>query len=145
MIEGARLLPFIQEAERRDSLNIPPCGKCMQSQSAQTRQTWGCAYEPPPNENVRRLVQIPAPSGCKQRGATADEPAFPSVCPGYTTRLPEVIEIARARLHWSKGAITAFCNGQPRSALLVGIEILEGASNEAQQWAIDNPVKKAGA
>ena len=116
----------------------------MQTRSVESRQTWGCAYEPPPSESVRRLVQIPAPNGCKERAATDEEPAFPSVCPGYTTRLPEVIEIARARLHWSKGAITAFCQGQPRGALLAGIEILEGASNEAQLWAMENPVKKGG-
>jgi len=117
----------------------------MQTQSAESRQTWGCAYEPPPSENVRRLVQIPAPSGCKVRAATDEEPAFPSVCPGYTTRLPEVIEIARAWFHHSKGAIAAFCNGQPRGALLGGIEILDSATNECQAWAMDNPVKKAGA
>lgn len=68
----------------------------------------------------------------------------PSVCPGYTTSLPEVIEIARGRLHWSKGSLGQFCRGQASDAMLVGIEILEGASNACQAWCIDNPQKKGG-
>ena len=62
----------------------------------------------------------------------------PTVCPGYTTSLPEVIEGARARLHWSKGALTSFCNGNARESVLMAIEILEGASNECQTWCLEN-------
>lgn len=62
----------------------------------------------------------------------ADE--VPSACPGYTTKLPEVAEINRARLHWSKGALREFCGGKPSELLLRGIEILEGSANEANCW-----------
>lgn len=135
MIEGLKALPWMQEAESRGVLGIPSsCENCMQANGEQTRQTWGCAYAPPPPVALRPYVTVPAPLDAPQ-GTT---------CPGYTTRLPEVIEVSRARLHWSKGAIMAFCRGQPRFALLAGIEILEGATNDRDRWAMNNPVKKGG-
>lgn len=63
-------------------------------------------------------------------------------CPGYTTNLPEVIEIARARVHWKEGGgLRDFCDETPSEALRQGVEILEGASNECQRWAMSNPEK----
>lgn len=60
-----------------------------------------------------------------------------TLCPGYTTKLPEVIEVTRARLHWSKGSLPVFCGkDEPTESLVLGIEILEGAANEVQSWAM---------
>ena len=57
------------------------------------------------------------------------------MCAGYTCRLPEVLEIARARMHWEKGAIVSFCRGQePSEQLLVGIELLEHAVSDLRAW-----------
>lgn len=108
----------------------------MQSTTQQVRQTWGCAFEGAPDENLLPIQMPELPAGTSLE---------PTVCPGFTTSLPEVIEVARARLHWSKGAIMAFCRGQPRGALLLGIEALEGEIGQCQQWALDNPIKKGGA
>lgn len=131
------MLPWMQEAERRGASGLPSnCSDCMLANSLQTRQTLGCGYEPVAADELSRLVRIMEPLGSDIK---------PTTCPGFTTRLPEVIEIARARLHWSKGELTSFCSGQARGALLAGIEILEGATNETQMWCVENPVKKGGA
>lgn len=67
----------------------------------------------------------------------------PVACPGYTTNLPEVIEIARARVHAKEfGGLRDFCEGYPTEAIKQGVEILEGASNECQQWSMANPEKR---
>lgn len=60
---------------------------------------------------------------------------MPTVCPGYSTSLPEVIEIARARAHWAKGQLEAFCGGEPpTNDLMMGIEILDGAIASVLDW-----------
>ena len=57
------------------------------------------------------------------------------ICPGYLCDLPEVIEVARAHLHWSKGSLHSFCRGeQPGDSLLYGIEVFEGALNSLSSW-----------
>ena len=95
----------------------------------------GCAHTAPAPANLRGLGGIAVPEGCT---------TTPTVCPGYTTRLPEVIEAARARLHWSKGSLDHFVRGYATEQLVIAIEIGESTSNEVQSWAMDNPVKKGG-
>lgn len=137
-MEGLRLLPWIHEAERRKDWDLQNCDDCMAHTSEQVRQTMGCGYAPVPTGPLARMVNIPVPtSGCR---------VSVTVCPGYSTRLPETIEAARARLHWSKGGPSSIgIRDWADSPLALGIEILEGASNEAQAWAMENPPKKAGA
>lgn len=137
MIEGLRLLPWFQEAARRELLGpTASCDDCMQARSKQTRQLMGCGYEPSPAPDVLPLV-FP----WQGLGYTGPKVV---VCPGYTTTLPEVIEIARSHLHWSKGSLTEFCRGLVADSTIFGIEILEGASNEMQHWSIKHPIKDGG-
>jgi hypothetical protein len=112
----------------------------MRTIDQQTRQMLGCGLAPLPPANLSPFVSMFTGCGSQSEPATDEKPAFPSVCPGYTTRLPEVIEIARARLHWSKGALRI--DDWSTSPLAFGIEFLESASNECQQWQLDNPEKK---
>lgn len=107
----------------------------MKSLSEEQRQLAGCGFAPPPRD---ALLPFVAPwSGLGYSGAK------PTVCPGYSTSLPETIEIARGRLHWSKGGPAAIGVADwASSPLTIGIEILEGACNEAERWSFDNPVKK---
>jgi hypothetical protein len=58
----------------------------------------------------------------------------PTVCAGYSCRLPEATEVMRARTHWEKGQLEAFCGGMPEEQLLVGIEILDNQYNAMQRW-----------
>ena len=85
----------------------------------------GCGYEPPLMGSLAFAKQVHIPRGWKHDR--------PETCPGYTTKLPEVIETAYARLHWSKGALGVALRGeQPHEHLLDAIVLLEGASNECE-------------
>jgi hypothetical protein len=71
-----------------------------------------------------------------------DEP--PRVCAGYTTSLPEVFEVAQARVHWKHGAIEAFCgDDKPTEELLQAVLILEGAMNAVDMWRV-TPARDGG-
>lgn len=108
----------------------------MQTVSEYERQLVGCGFAPPLDVDLRSFADLAPPLGADTK---------PTVCPGYSTSLPEVIEVARARLHWSKGGPAALgiveWHDDP---LAIGIEVLEGAANECQSWTLDNPVKKGG-
>lgn len=136
MIEGLRLAPWFYEAQRREACAVPStCSACMQTFSSSKRQALGCAYE--------RAVPwatpwTPVAMNASYRGT------MPTVCPGYTTNLPEVVEAVRARVHWSKGSLTTFTKGEPPSdALIYAIEIVEGGFNEVQAW-VAKPSKDGG-
>lgn len=146
-MEGLRLVPALEEAKRRGQVGFPSsCKDCQKQLSAEQRVLLGCAWEPEPTDpNFRAYISPWTGCGVESRPATDDAPAFPSVCPGYTTTLPEVIEAVRARVHWDKGELTQFVHGQASDSLLTGIEILHGSVGTVQNWIIDNPVKKGGA
>jgi hypothetical protein len=68
----------------------------------------------------------------------------PTQCAGYTTNLPEVVEAAVARMHWSKGNASVMADGeQPSEDLLNAILVLEGEYNALQHW-IMTPSKDGG-
>lgn len=122
MIEGLRLLPWLQERIRNDRPTVEillDCDKCMRNTPVAIRQAMGCGYEP----------LVPGARPYMHDGYT-DEP--PTTCAGYTTKLPEVVEINRLRLHWSK--FGGFKDREPTEVVKRGIEILEGAVNEANCW-----------
>lgn len=105
----------------------------MKSLSEENRQLAKCGYLPQLTGPRAQFAETWC--GLGYSGAS------PTICPGYSTSLPETIEIARGRLHWSKGALTEFCGGKPSDAMLMGIEICEGASNECQSWCMSNREK----
>jgi hypothetical protein len=105
----------------------------MATQSKQTRQHLGCGWEQPIG---KATPWSPANLKSEWKGEA-------TVCAGYTTKLPEVIEIARARVHAKEfGGLRDFCDENPTDLLRHGVEILEGASNECQGWAMENVEKK---
>ncbi len=69
----------------------------------------------------------------------ASDRPFPeaSVCPGYTTRLPEVMEAARA-MSWTKrgGLVPLYGNERLPPVAIDAIDVLEGACNEAERDAM---------
>jgi hypothetical protein len=114
----------------------------MQTNNAPTRQLMGCGFLPPPPERLRPYVDAPAPLGFRpSRGPKGER--LDNVCPGYTSQLPEVIEVARARLHWDKGHLVEFLGGPPTEPMLLGIEILCGAVGELQMW-LSTPKDQGG-
>lgn len=118
----------------------------MQKNPEQIRQTMGCGWLPLPAENLIPFRRVTIPAGWKgpvrkmSNGSLTNDP---ETCPIYTTALPEVIEIARARLHWKQGGPSSIGVADWQDhPLIIGIEILEGASNATERWAYENPVKK---
>lgn len=94
----------------------------MQQMPRASRRAWGCGFEP-----RLELVQI---RPWRHQGDANEYTA----CPGYTTSLPEVHEIARARMHAKNNMFSAFVRGEPSELLLRGIEVLEAADCDATAY-----------
>ena len=115
------------------------CEKCMQATTLQDRQLLGCGLAPRPPEHLRPHVNVWSPLAYSQYNEHA-----PTVCPGYTTKLPEVRETARIRFHWEQGAIAQACGGAaPTDQTLLGIEVLSIAVSDLQDWRF-KPAKEGG-
>lgn len=107
----------------------------------QTRQGMGCGWEP-------RDPKVPArpwsPSCLEDNHdwrCIGKEQPDPTVCPGFSTSLPETIEIVRAHTHWSTGGGLRDFADEPTEALKFGVEVVHGSVNECQRWAFDHPVR----
>lgn len=89
--------------------------------SPEQRQFFACGYEAP----VPGVVGwAPPHARLGFAGMTRDD-YEPSTCPGYTTRLPVVVEVTRAR-HWSsKGDLRSFTGGPPPEMLVDAVEVLD--------------------
>ncbi len=101
----------------------------MRSTPQTRRQEIGCGFEPPPPPHV--VV--------KPWSHRAYQGPEPTACVGYTRQLPIVIDVARTRLHWDKGAISEPLTDQTK--LL--IEVLETSANDVQVW-LTLPSKEGG-
>lgn len=90
-----------------------------------TRRWAGCPYTP-----ADPLVQITA---VPWRPATGYGGPEPTACPGYSTRLPEVVEAARAWFHWGKSSLSQFVGGEVANQKLIeGIELMDAAVVELE-------------
>ena len=75
----------------------------------------------------------------RHRGTFELDYPEPTVCPGYSTKLPEVVEVARTRLHWSKGNVSV---DSLEENVQRGVEILESAIGDMNEWALKDRTKK---
>jgi hypothetical protein len=129
VIEGVALLPWFQAAAHSAPLtlgNKVDCMKCKASHDQTTRQSWGCGYE----------VANPAVPVVPWDHVGRTGPR-PSTCAGYTTNLPEVIEVARLFRHWSKGSIDSALRGDEfHEHTQQAIEIFEGAVSATESYLI---------
>lgn len=105
----------------------------MKNTSAQIRQAIGCGYEP---------HVIASTAWCPPLGDKGYQWAPPKVCAGYVCNLPEVIEVAIARVHWSKGH-SRIAGEEMTEDVLNGALVLEGAYNDLQHWML-TPSKDGG-
>jgi hypothetical protein len=101
----------------------------------QSRQQLGCGFEPLPGENMPKPIPW---IGCGYDGAR------PPVCSGYTTKMPEVIEAARAWRHWNKGELLSFTRTEPARPLTDSIEIFDNAVSECQAWQMKPKAEGGG-
>jgi hypothetical protein len=105
------------------------------------RQALGCGYEPPPLPELGiRIEPWDHPSREPDAGELDEnEELVTPVCIGYLMRLPEVAETTRARVHWAKGGLQAWCGTEPPTeALLRSIEELDVSAAQLEQWWITN-------
>jgi hypothetical protein len=97
------------------------CSTCERDLPAKVRAGWNCG-----------LLAVTKRVG----------PGFPSpasfgsdteICPGYLISLPQVIEVARARVHWQKGLLKERYEGEELTGLVFdGLELLEGYISELE-------------
>lgn len=121
----------------RNDLAIADCTKCKQMNTSERRQYLGCGYEPPIDRVHLTLWQPP-------NGPKAYHGPDATVCAGYTTRLPEVIETSILRAHWENGSLRDACGGeQPTEETLALVLILSGSYNSLQRWMM-TPSKDGG-
>lgn len=122
---------------RRAELGIVDCTRCKATTPKLQRQHLACGYEPPLED------ASPVPWG-PPRGDVGYSGDTPTVCAGYTTKLPEVREASLARVHWNTGNIGAVFGGDPPGEdILNAIVILESAHNQVERWRM-TPVSEGG-
>jgi hypothetical protein len=109
----------------------------MRTTSKIARQGWACGFEPPAPPSVSVMPwQPPQGSNAYQHGRV-------TVCAGYTTNLPEVVETSKAHALAKLGALDAFCGGPPTPEMLESILILDGAYSDVRTWLLARPAKGA--
>lgn len=132
MIEGVRLLPWFQESARKSKgamRYLSDCKLCMEDNPEEIRRMMGCGFIP----------DAPAPS-TKPNGCELEV----SVCVGYTTKLPEVAEVTRARMWWDKAQLREWCDGEePTAPLRACIEELEIQYGAVQSFKSEEMMRKA--
>lgn len=125
-------LPWFRDAARRDDLGIADCAKCKASTPQLQRQSLGCGYEPPTNRVALNLWSPP----------DAYDGPPPTVCAGFTTALPEVMEAAFMRAHWKTGNLAAALGGEPATdELLAAIITLDYSFNAVEAFRMSEKGK----
>ncbi len=121
MIEGLRVLPWFQDARRKnpDGMSLlSNCDECQRREPVQVRERMGCGYLPP-SEHARPWAHPSYGEKVKH-------------CPGYVCKLPEVIEVARARRHWRNGELRSFAHGQPSDDLMALVEVHDVSASDLE-------------
>ena len=134
VIEGVRLLPWLELAARESKetvAHLRDCKTCMNQRSVESRQQMGCGYEKP------SPFASPWVHTAFKRPADADpEKPYPTVCAGYTTKLPEVIEVARAHFHSERETFVSLIGKRATPHLMTGIELMASEVNAVQTWSM---------
>jgi hypothetical protein len=106
MIEGLRVFPAYQDARNRPTPSVArSCEECKRTVNVETRQAMGCGWERPVAD---------ARPWIPESWAERNGPGWSlTVCPGYTTELPCVLEIVAAHAQWKHGTLTEYLDGEP--------------------------------
>jgi len=132
VIEGLRLLPFVADVP------ILNCEICLHGDKKQRLM---------PQTDEIRLRQacgrLPRRANARPFGVPAGVSFEPTVCPGFSTSLPEVAEAVRYRPSWLKGYLSEHLGAPPSPQMLDAQNVLEGAVNEFQQAEIERRAEEA--
>jgi hypothetical protein len=103
------VLPWYQDDHEKSEDKVPRCSDCRDSVSEAMRRDMGCGWlatswegDPAPSRWVHS-------SGASPRCVT---------CPGFTTALPEVLEVLDLFSHWETGQIEFALGGETASSML---------------------------
>lgn len=111
----------------------------MQTYTVEQRQQIGCGFEP----LVQLRSQWTPPSSRLGFEGIDYKGSDPTMCPGYTTSLPEVREVANAHGWRELGELRSFCGGKPTEQLVEGVGILAREVVRYQNWA-STPTSEGG-
>ena len=128
MIEGLRVYPHYEDARRGGGvIGSQGCEECKRTVSKSVRQANGCGWE--------TTVQDARPWNPP---AWASTNLNTSVCPAYSTGLPQVGEVLVLYPHWEKGAVGAYLDGaDPSRVVLDGLRYLDIAIGEHSAWKLE--------
>ena len=131
MIEGIRALPWIEEARSKDGQSdFLTCETCMQSNGYQMRRVMKCGFIPV-DEHVPGMHWQPD--------------AFDlTVCAGYSTALPEVLDAVKNYDNYESGNLHYSCGGDPPPVLLDAISLLRGSVRSKDAYRMREQAKKNG-
>jgi len=133
VIEGLRVLPWLQDAQENEPYVTPTnCKDCHAETGGeagvQLRREMGCGYEAP----LEEPGSVWAHRGMTER---------PRHCSVYTTSLPDVTDIALSVVSCGQGGLATLpvlCGGaNPPRSLIGGCQILNGAMGAQQSWKND--------
>lgn len=95
------------------------------------RQDLACAYEPH-RDGATGWEPSVSPLGWQ---GLDDKLTPPTTCPGYTTTLPVVVEVIRARGHWKQGQLREFAGGAPSERLVQLVEVFDTEALRYERYA----------
>jgi hypothetical protein len=104
------------------------CKVCHEQVEEPLRRAMGCGWITVPDEERTSVWRHPS-----------DEDDAPTTCAGYTTQLPDVVEIASAYQHWKNGALREACGRELSYSLVDGLVLLDSALSTWQAWRAENP------
>lgn len=117
----------------------------MQTTERKQRQALGCGFEPALATIRARPWSPPSGKHGAQRPPHVKRgDPWPSVCPGYSTRLPEVVEAAQAHTHWKHGALALHLEGElAHENLMLAITMLDRGFGAVERYLMI-PVEDGG-
>lgn len=135
MRQGLALLPFVHQAREHDWSYVR-CSECLSTVDRATRATYRCGWMAQ-SEWVPGLM--PIPSDVPDRDSV-------TVCPGYSTTLPQVLETGRWYAWFEKGEIglrLRALQDEPTPLLVQCIESLVASIGELRS-ATDRRLQQKG-
>ena len=130
MIEGLRVLPHYQD-ERQTDPDLLDCATCQKTADLADREAMRCGYLPEPPAGTRKCLPL------------SERLPDLETCPGYTVKLPDVVDIAGVYRHWEKGELAAkLGNQKPTGALLHGLETLQAAGEHLRAYIFNAGAQK---
>lgn len=124
-----RALPWVHEARDNDPTFLD-CDHCMETLTPAMRATLRCGFMP-------AAAHVDG-----QRWSPADGTEL-TVCAGYSTSLPDVIDVACSYAHWENGALDHACPGGAAKPLLQGIVMLKSATERRATFRMREQADKA--